>query len=46
MTGHTPSVVAGEIDADDRVIDVAQACPSASIHVRDKETGELLEPQE
>jgi ferredoxin len=46
MTGHRPHTLADEIDADERVIAVAQACPSAAIHVRVKQTGELLEPQD
>jgi ferredoxin len=46
MHGHRPHTRAAEIDADEQVIAVAQACPSAAIHVRVKQTGELLEPQD
>ncbi|RLV77297.1 ferredoxin [Streptomyces rapamycinicus NRRL 5491] len=46
MHGHQSRARASEIDADEHVIAVAQACPSGAIHVRVKETGELLEPQD
>jgi ferredoxin len=46
MDGLQPRTRSGEIDADEHVIAVAQVCPSAAIHVRVKETGELLEPED
>ncbi|AGL16469.1 ferredoxin [Actinoplanes sp. N902-109] len=46
LDGFQPRVRTGEIDADEQVRAVAQACPSAAIHLRDTATGELLEPED